>query len=99
MIGQRICLIMSEPRGMVLCQGKNCSAACPRTIVGETYWFCEIIEGHKGREGSEDELGIFQDIRSHGPCVNNGPIRSRDTRFSLRNHDLSAHPGGMDHEQ
>lgn len=84
---------------MVLCQGKNCSAACPRTIAGETYWFCEIIEGQKGREESEDDPGIFQENRSHGPCVNNGPIRSRDTRFPLRNHDLSTHPGGMDHER
>jgi hypothetical protein len=63
MIGQRICPIISEPRGMVLCQGKNCSAACPRTIAGETYWFCEIIEGRQEREESDDELGIFQDTR------------------------------------
>jgi hypothetical protein len=55
MMGQKICPIMSEPRGMVLCQGKNCAAACPRNCAGETYWFCEIIEGHQGPEGSGDD--------------------------------------------
>jgi len=31
-VGQKICPIMSGPRGMVLCQGKHCAAACPRTM-------------------------------------------------------------------
>ncbi|MDD1710345.1 MAG: hypothetical protein LUQ37_05490 [Methanoregulaceae archaeon] len=51
--GQKICPIMSEPRGMVLCQGKHCAAAYPRNLAGETYWFCEIIEGHLPLEESE----------------------------------------------
>jgi hypothetical protein len=55
MIGQKICPIMSEPRGMVLCQGRNCTAACPRSIDGETYWFCEIIEGCQEREVNGDD--------------------------------------------
>jgi len=49
--GQKICPIMSGPRGMVLCQGKHCAAACPRNHAGETYWFCEIIEERQNRAG------------------------------------------------
>jgi len=51
MVGQKICPLMSGPRGMVLCQGKHCAAACPRNHAGGTYWFCEIIEGRQYREG------------------------------------------------
>lgn len=50
-VGQKICPIMSGPRGMVLCQGKHCAAACPRNHAGETYWFCEIIEERQNRAG------------------------------------------------
>ena len=49
--GQKICPIMSEPRGMVLCQGKHCAAAYTRNLGGETCWFCEIIEGYRHEEG------------------------------------------------
>ena len=51
MVGQKICPLMSGPRGMVLCQGKHCAAACPRNHAGETYWFCEIIEERQDRAG------------------------------------------------
>jgi hypothetical protein len=46
MTDRKICPIMSEPRGIVLCQGKNCAAAYPRNLKGEVFWFCELIEGH-----------------------------------------------------
>jgi len=39
---------MSDSRRVVLCQGKNCAAAYPRTLMGETLWYCELIEGHPG---------------------------------------------------
>jgi len=40
---------------MILCQGKNCAAAYPRRLMGETFWFCEIIEGHPPRDGRDHE--------------------------------------------
>ncbi|HOU80571.1 MAG TPA: hypothetical protein PLE57_04890 [Methanoregulaceae archaeon] len=59
--GQKICPIMSGPRGMVLCQGKHCAAACPRNHAGETYWFCEIIEERQNRAGCR-----------HDQCLHSG---------------------------
>jgi len=46
MDNRKICPVMSRPQGIVLCQGKNCAAAYPRNLMGETLWYCEIIEGH-----------------------------------------------------
>jgi len=46
MSDRKICPLMSDSRGVVLCQGKNCAAAYPRTLMGETLWYCEMIEGH-----------------------------------------------------
>jgi len=43
---RKICPLMSDSRRVVLCQGKNCAAAYPRTFMGETLWYCELIEGH-----------------------------------------------------
>ncbi len=43
---RKICPVMSDSRGKVLCQGKNCTAAYPRHLMGDTLWYCEIIEGH-----------------------------------------------------
>jgi len=48
---RKICPIMSEPTGIVLCQGSNCAAANCRRLDGETIWFCELIEGHALRAG------------------------------------------------
>ena len=58
MVGQRICPLMSEPGGMVLCQGKHCAAACPRNRAGETYWFCECFERHPYRKGCRHDRGL-----------------------------------------
>jgi len=46
MTERKICPIMSDSRGIIYCQGKHCAAAYPRRLVGETFWICEIIEGH-----------------------------------------------------
>lgn len=55
MTGRKICPIMSEARGIVLCQGKNCAAAYPRRLMGGTCWFCELIEGHLPRETGDHD--------------------------------------------
>jgi len=55
MTDRKICPIMSEPRGIVLCQGKNCAAAYSRNLKGEVFWFCEIIEGHPPQSGRDHE--------------------------------------------
>ena len=57
--GQKICPIMSQPRGIVLCQGKYCAAAYARNLGGETCWFCEIIEGHFDLGESDHTIGTF----------------------------------------
>ncbi len=41
---------MSRGRVFVLCQGSRCAAAYPRHLMGETFWVCEIIEGHPLKE-------------------------------------------------
>ncbi|KUG14721.1 hypothetical protein ASZ90_015644 [hydrocarbon metagenome] len=55
MAEQKICPFMSGPRSMILCQGKNCAAAYPRRLMGGTFWFCELIEGHPPRDGRDHE--------------------------------------------
>ena len=40
-----ICPVMSDSKGKILCQGKGCYAAYPRNLMGETLWFCTIIDG------------------------------------------------------
>jgi hypothetical protein len=42
---RKICPIMSDSRGRVLCQGRNCYAAYPQVLMTETLWFCRIIDG------------------------------------------------------
>ena len=55
MAERKICPIMSEAKGIVLCQGKNCAAAYPRILMGGTFWYCELIEGHPPRSGRDHE--------------------------------------------
>ena len=45
MVDRKICPIMSDSRGRVMCQGLNCYAAYPRVLMSETLWFCTIIDG------------------------------------------------------
>ena len=45
MIDRKICPIMSDSRGRILCQGLNCYAAYPQVLMSETFWFCTIIDG------------------------------------------------------
>ena len=59
MVGQKICPLMSESRGMVLCQGKHCAAAYARNLAGETCWFCEIFEGGRDDEGDGDDVHLY----------------------------------------
>jgi hypothetical protein len=42
---RKICPIMSDSRGRILCQGCNCYAAYPQVLMSETLWFCTIIDG------------------------------------------------------
>ncbi|MDI9633611.1 MAG: hypothetical protein QFX32_06090 [Methanolinea sp.] len=46
---RRICPLMSDSRGIVLCQGKNCAAAYSvRARDGEA-WYCAILEDEPRR--------------------------------------------------
>jgi hypothetical protein len=45
-IKPKICPFMSRGQVFVLCRGSNCAAAYPRRLMGETFWVCELIEGH-----------------------------------------------------
>ena len=45
MIDRKICPIVSDSYGRILCQGLNCYAAYPRVLMSETLWFCTIIDG------------------------------------------------------
>lgn len=42
---RKICPIMSDSGGFVLCQRERCYAAYPKNLMGEVMWICEIIEG------------------------------------------------------
>jgi len=42
---RKICPVMSDSRGRILCQGRNCYAAYPQILISETFWFCKIIDG------------------------------------------------------
>ena len=42
---RKICPIMSDSGGRILCQGRNCYSAYPWVLMGETLWFCTIIDG------------------------------------------------------
>lgn len=46
---RKICPFMSDPRGVVLCQGKNCAAACPARPGDGTFWYCRLISGGNPR--------------------------------------------------
>jgi len=51
---RKICPIMSDSRGIIYCQGKNCAAAYPVSLMGEIFWVCELIEGHCPSRETED---------------------------------------------
>ncbi len=50
---RRICPVMSDSRGIVLCQGKNCAAAFSRTIGGEVLWDCVFLAGDRPGRGGD----------------------------------------------
>jgi len=45
MIDRKICPVISDSHGRILCQGLNCYAAYPQVLMSETLWFCTIIDG------------------------------------------------------
>ena len=45
MVDRKICPIMSDSRGMILCQGKHCYAAYLKIVEGNADWFCALIDG------------------------------------------------------
>jgi hypothetical protein len=45
MIDRKICPVMSDSHGRILCQGFNCYTAYPQVMMSETFWFCTIIDG------------------------------------------------------
>jgi hypothetical protein len=57
---RKICPVMSDSRGRVMCQGCNCYAAYPQVLMAETFWFCTIIDGpapaQKVREKSPSQV-------------------------------------------
>jgi hypothetical protein len=40
-----VCPVMSDSKGMVLCQEANCAAAYPCPETGEPAWACAFIDG------------------------------------------------------
>ena len=62
MSDRKICPIMSDSRGRILCQGLNCYAAYPQVLMSETLWFCTIIDGP----------GPAQKARGEGPVAITG---------------------------
>ncbi len=40
-----ICPVMSDSKGMVLCQEANCVAAYPCIWISESTWSCAFIDG------------------------------------------------------
>lgn len=40
-----VCPVMSDSKGMVLCQEANCAAAYPCAGIGESTWACAFIDG------------------------------------------------------
>lgn len=54
MIERKICPVMSDSRGMVLCQGRNCAAAYSRELMAGTFWCCRIIEGYPPNGGGHE---------------------------------------------
>ena len=62
---------MSNSRRVVLCQGKNFAAAYPCTLMGETLWCCELIEGHPGETRGRS---CVQDCQAESP--GDAPVRS-----------------------
>ncbi|MGF3496202.1 MAG: hypothetical protein ACQXXC_01085 [Methanolinea tarda] len=48
---RKVCPFMSDPRRIVLCQGKNCAAACPVRSGDGSLWTCGLVDGCAGREG------------------------------------------------
>ncbi len=50
---RKICPLMSDAKGVVFCQGKNCTAAFPVRPGEESLWFCGLVEDHPGRKEGE----------------------------------------------
>jgi len=40
-----VCPVMSDSKGIVLCQEANCAAAYPCTGISESTWACAFIDG------------------------------------------------------
>ena len=45
MTDRKICPVMSDSRGVVMCQGMQCAAAYTRQLQGETRWYCIMVDG------------------------------------------------------
>jgi len=45
MSDRKICPLMSDSRGSSSARGRT-APRLPRTLMGETLWYCEMIEGH-----------------------------------------------------
>ncbi len=48
---RKVCPFMSDPRRIVLCQGKTCAAACPVRSGDGTLWRCGLVGDDAGGEG------------------------------------------------
>jgi len=48
---RKVCPLMSGPRGVVRCQGKNCAAAHPVRLEEGTLWFCGLVEDEPAGTG------------------------------------------------
>jgi len=55
----KICPIMTNGHETVLCQKSNCYAAYPVRGMGETLWYCSLIDGPNkfGNPSSEIIVG------------------------------------------
>ena len=63
---RKICPIISDSRGRILCQGRNCYAAYPRVLMGETLWFCTIIDGPPPAESAPGGSAPLTLPENHG---------------------------------
>lgn len=52
----KICPIMTNGHETVLCQRSNCYAAYPVRAMGESIWYCAIIDGLNKSRGPSSEI-------------------------------------------
>jgi hypothetical protein len=52
----KICPIMTNGHETVLCQRSNCYAAYPVSAMGETLWYCALVDGPNKLPDPQSEI-------------------------------------------